>query len=1053
MKKLLILLFALAFLGIAFADTVTVGTGTATGSTLPISAGWGYTYSQQIYTQAQINKSGDITKIRFYYVSGPIALNKDWVIYMGHTTKTTFATTTDWEPLANLTQVFAGDVSSMVPLANNWMEITLSTPFTYNNSDNLIVAVDENTPSYASMSWGAFTSGTNTGIYYRSDSANPDPATPPTASGRSGTIARIQFAFPNTAAPLAPTLVTPANGDWSFTDGKLIWNNNAGGADAASYDVYFGTAATPPLVSSAQTTTSYTPTLAANTTYYWNVVANNEIGSSPASSTWSFKTPTTTQVAESFEPASFPPAGWANPGTWSRSISVAQNGVASAYKYPYDALKYIVSLPKVTLTATSTLNFWTQCSSNNASAVWDVVWSTDRVTWTQVAGSSFTHPTASVWVNRVIDLSSLAGNSYYLGIRAGGYSYASYYFDSVFGPEVTPEAPGPVAQVLPADVATLVSEKPTFTWTAPVTGGIPTGYKIYCDTNTDPTTLITTVSALTYTFTTALNYETLYYWKVVATNGTGDAVGSTVRSFTTRANPTVATFPTVYDFGTLGTDAFPPLNWTKHSGVLASPTVLGAAGTGNWIQDDWKNVTTPANKAAKLNIYSTLNGWLISPPIAVPAADYEVMFDVAYMAYGSNAAPATTGTDDQFMVLIGDGTSWTPANVARQWDNAGSPYVLNNIPPAGMTVSLPFGAAGTYYVAFYAISTVANVDNDFMVDNITFRQTPAAPIFTLTPSVSSWDFGPTMINSAATKVFTITNSGGGTLNLSSVVASGTYYSISVAPTDNALTAGESTNFTVQYLPTSVVGNPHAGSVTINDDRAATPITLSGSCVDPTIYAASLPSTQNFDAVTVIVPALPLGWTKKVTDVSGFGYVQTTTGGNTTPNRAVFYNSSDSASDLILITPLIDSAVNINTLRVRFKAIGGAGYTLEVGTVDAAGQSAVFTLMQAVTITASWAEYTVPFNTYAGTSHYLAFRHGQGGTYRTSYIDDVVVESIPTAPIFGYAPTTIAFGTALATNPAAYQNVTVTNHGAGTLDLTAADISLIGTDPTEFGLTT
>ena len=177
MKKLLmiatLLALMLAMFNIAFADTVTIGTGTSTGSTLPISAGWGFTYSQQIYTQAQINKSGDITKIRFYYVSGPIALNKDWVIYMGHSTKTTFATTTDWEPLTNLTQVFAGDVTSMVPLGNNWMEITLDTPFPYNNSDNLIVAVDENTPSYASMSWGAFTSATNTGIYYRSDSVNP----------------------------------------------------------------------------------------------------------------------------------------------------------------------------------------------------------------------------------------------------------------------------------------------------------------------------------------------------------------------------------------------------------------------------------------------------------------------------------------------------------------------------------------------------------------------------------------------------------------------------------------------------------------------------------------------------------------------------------------------------------------------------------------------------------------------------------------------------------------------------------------------------------------
>ena len=97
----------LAICAVSFADIVRL-TGTATTSYLPIYGFYGYNYTQQIYTQAQINKAGNITKLRFFYVSGTITNSKDWVIYMGHTTKTAFSSTTDWEPLANLTQVFAG---------------------------------------------------------------------------------------------------------------------------------------------------------------------------------------------------------------------------------------------------------------------------------------------------------------------------------------------------------------------------------------------------------------------------------------------------------------------------------------------------------------------------------------------------------------------------------------------------------------------------------------------------------------------------------------------------------------------------------------------------------------------------------------------------------------------------------------------------------------------------------------------------------------------------------------------------------------------------------
>jgi len=222
MKK--VLLFLVAFIlwaGTSWGQTITIGSGTGTNTALPISSCWGYSYTQQIYTQAQIGQSGNIEKIRFYYVSGTTSTSLDWTVYMGHTTKTTFATATDWEPFANLTQVFSGNVT--YPAADNWMEITLATPFAYNNTDNLIIAVDENTPGYdCSINWRSFTSGTNTGIIYRSDVTNPNPASPPTALSRTGTLAQVQLAFAEACASPGGLLAT----NITSSGATLQWNQS-----------------------------------------------------------------------------------------------------------------------------------------------------------------------------------------------------------------------------------------------------------------------------------------------------------------------------------------------------------------------------------------------------------------------------------------------------------------------------------------------------------------------------------------------------------------------------------------------------------------------------------------------------------------------------------------------------------------------------------------------------------------------------------------------------------------------------------------------------------
>ena len=190
-----------------------IGSGTATSSNFPITSNWSYNYTQQIFTKQQIDAvvySGStyIRKIRFFYngTASDVTSFNNWTVYLGNTTKTEFSSNTDWIALTALQQTYSGTVT--FPAPGNWMEITFDTPFQWNGTDNLVVAVKEQVDNYGtSVSFRSFTSGSNTGIYYRSDTAIPNPASPPTANGRTGSINQIQL---NAIAPIACTGVPNA---------------------------------------------------------------------------------------------------------------------------------------------------------------------------------------------------------------------------------------------------------------------------------------------------------------------------------------------------------------------------------------------------------------------------------------------------------------------------------------------------------------------------------------------------------------------------------------------------------------------------------------------------------------------------------------------------------------------------------------------------------------------------------------------------------------------------------------------------------------------------
>jgi len=90
--------------------------------------------------------------------------------------------------------------------------------------------------------------------------------------------------------PNTPSNPDPWDGEWGVdADADLSWDCTDPNNDPLTYDVYFGTSSSPPLVSSGQSSNSYDPgTMTAGQLYYWKIVAEDDEGESTEGPTWSF---------------------------------------------------------------------------------------------------------------------------------------------------------------------------------------------------------------------------------------------------------------------------------------------------------------------------------------------------------------------------------------------------------------------------------------------------------------------------------------------------------------------------------------------------------------------------------------------------------------------------------------------------------------------------------------------------------------------------------------------------------------------------------------------
>jgi hypothetical protein len=269
---------------------VQIGAGVTTGQHLPIEPYYGYTYSQSIYLASDFGTPGADKRIEkiWYNYSGSFADadNDLWVVYMG----TTALTNLDggYIAIGSLSQVFDGNVGLSAVSGTGWIEIVLDTPFPYNPSTdgNLVIAVDENSPSY-SVDADEFLcdldARANVSRHYYNDSTNPDPAAPP-AGTASAYYPNTRFLFGDMPAMAEPTALTVSN--IGILSADLDWTENAG---LSLWDIAYGSVGFDPdtegTTISATSTKPYSLSgLTIDTTYQWYVRSND---GTKATTAWS----------------------------------------------------------------------------------------------------------------------------------------------------------------------------------------------------------------------------------------------------------------------------------------------------------------------------------------------------------------------------------------------------------------------------------------------------------------------------------------------------------------------------------------------------------------------------------------------------------------------------------------------------------------------------------------------------------------------------------------------------------------------------------------------
>ena len=278
----------------------------------------------------------------------------------------------------------------------------------------------------------------------------------------------------NNSPPNIPSNPNPPDGaDNQPINIILSWTGGDPDGDDVTYDVYFGTEADPPLVSSRQPNANYDPgILNYETPYYWKIVAWDQLDASTQGPVWSFNT------------------GLTPPSEFSK-IS------------PPDGVTTIPINPTLTWETSLRVDHYEFCYDDILNSSCDGSW-TNVFTNTSVELSGLSYLTSYEWQIRAIN--------------AGGTTEANeddwWEFTTVI------EQPGDFSKLTPPDGAIDIPINPTLTWeTSLRTDRYEYCYDDILNSSCDGTW--TNVYTNTSVELSGLDYLTMYEWQIRAINAGG----------------------------------------------------------------------------------------------------------------------------------------------------------------------------------------------------------------------------------------------------------------------------------------------------------------------------------------------------------------------------------------------------------------------------------------------------------------------------------------------------------------------------------------------------
>ncbi len=321
--------------------------------------------------------------------------------------------------------------------------------------------------------------------------------------------------------------------DWTQ---EVIWRDNPFhfapfGADDYTVVVADNAELLNPIVDLLVTETTYQlENLQFDTTYYWQVIANNANGSTHSDATFSFTTPASPVMSE---PARYlgqyavganerkgitdwPGNATATPEGWGK---VWQKGVA----------KWSVHFPE-----TGEYNFSTRVFGEGANTSFLV-----RIDGMDIPGASW--GLSKKWVDYTGTLGVVTAGTHLIEIYNN--SAITNNNVDVAHMDIFGAAPGQFKLMSPANEAAVEDIAVTLNWTQVISNRsfAPFGAKDYVLIVADNAEFMDPISETTVTTTTHqinnLAYDSTYYWKVIANNANGSTHSDATFSFTTPTLP------------------------------------------------------------------------------------------------------------------------------------------------------------------------------------------------------------------------------------------------------------------------------------------------------------------------------------------------------------------------------------------------------------------------------------------------------------------------------------------------------------------------------------